>query len=395
MAREATSNTHIRFPRFSHPSDDTARIGARSSGLSNPADDVEPRSSESHTANASLSQWYDFEFERELFQSSVYSRNVQRTASVSTTRSTITAHTCSILSHLSLADVSVVSVLRLPVETRKLSNESSYDLQRRRSEVSRTGPARLQQSATPQECGNFGENIAELAKQAMEHWEGTAKASTIFKGLSILVASCILVDVMRQRSPGRPEEVFPRYVDHLDNALEEFCNNHLPCEYIDAEREDGKCVLSYTDHRAKEHRSKTGLLLAEGFYCSSFSFESVVHNFRNSTYFWLADMTARLSAGNTEGVPKEQSVVRMHQDLILPAFFRHVSRGDVRSLTSQTVCFSCLMKPPQHELPCGHIFCKACISRCGTRGPDLCFEVSVCPIEGGENCFVPSCKVYL
>jgi hypothetical protein len=182
MAREATSNTHIRFPRFSHPSDDTARIGARSSGLSNPADDVEPRSSESHTANASLSQWYDFEFERELFQSSVYSRNVQRTASVSTTRSTITAHTCSILSHLSLADVSVVSVLRLPVETRKLSNESSYDLQRRRSEVSRTGPARLQQSATPQECGNLVRTSLSLRSKRWSIGKAPPKPAPYSKG---------------------------------------------------------------------------------------------------------------------------------------------------------------------------------------------------------------------
>ena len=394
MAKEATSDTSVCAPHFDHPSDSTQNTSARSSGVPHPAEAVGNEFCASQTANTSLSQWYDFAFEQELFQSSVYSRNLQRTASISTTRSTITAHTCSVLSHLSLADVSIVSVLRLPIETRILSNASSYDL-RRRPEVSKNRPARSQQSAMPHRYGEFSDNIVELARQVLQRREGIAKASTIFEELSFLVASYILLDSMRKRNPGRPEEVFRRYVDDLDFALECFCDDHWPCEYTDSKRKDGKCVNTWSDHGAKGHRSSTGQLLAEGEYVSSFSFANNIQKFRQDTYFRLADLTAKLSANTTREVLKEQWVFEVHRDLILPAFFRHVSHGDVRSFTSQTVCFGCLMKPPQHELPCGHIFCKACVSKCGTRGPDLCFEVSACPIEGSENCFVPSCKVHL
>jgi hypothetical protein len=71
--------------------------------------------------------WYHFAFEQELLRSSVYSRNLHRATSLSTMTSTVTAHTCSVLAHLSLADVSIASVLRLPVKIEALTNASLYN----------------------------------------------------------------------------------------------------------------------------------------------------------------------------------------------------------------------------------------------------------------------------
>ena len=113
---------------------------------------------------------------------------------------------------------------------------------------------------------NFGGNILKLALQVMERWEDVAKASTIFEELSYLVASSILLDATKQRILGRPEQIFPEYLEHLDNALENFCDRHWPCEYVDPKRQGGRCVNVRSGHGAKGHQSKSGKLLAAGEY---------------------------------------------------------------------------------------------------------------------------------
>ena len=66
------------------------------------------------------------EFEHELFRSRVYARNSDRLASVSSFHSTVNTGKTSILSHLTMAHVSIVSVLRLPVKLELLVNRSTY-----------------------------------------------------------------------------------------------------------------------------------------------------------------------------------------------------------------------------------------------------------------------------
>jgi hypothetical protein len=63
----------------------------------------------------------------------------------------------------------------------------------------------------------------------MERWEDIAKASTIFEKLSHLVASSILLDATREGLPSRPDQTFPEYLEHMDDALET-CDRHLPYE---------------------------------------------------------------------------------------------------------------------------------------------------------------------
>lgn len=242
---------------------------------------------------------------------------------------------------------------------------------------------------------NFGGNILKLALQVMERWEDVAKASTIFEELSYLVASSILLDATKQRILGRPEQIFPEYLEHLDNALENFCDRHWPCEYVDPKRQGGRCVNVRSGHGAKGHQSKSGKLLAAGEYVSSFTFAGYQQKFQNDTYEKLLLLTARVGAKEAMDIPKEQAAAEVHRELVMPPFFEHASRGDVRSFVSHTVCFSCLIQPPEHALPCGHIICTSCLKTHGRIHLDHYVEISACPVERSEKRFRSTWKVFL
>lgn len=241
---------------------------------------------------------------------------------------------------------------------------------------------------------DFGGNILKLALQVMERWEDVAKASTIFEELSYLIASSILLDATKQRILGRPEQIFPEYIEHLDNALENFCDRHWPCEYVDSKRQGGRCVNVRSGHGAKGHQSKSGKLLAAGEYVSSFTFLGNKEKFQNDTYHKLVTLTTRVSAKELVGTPKEQAAAEVHREL-MPLFFEHASRGKVRTFVSHTVCFSCLIQPPEHALPCGHIICTSCLKTHGRMHLDHYVEISACPLERSEKRFRSSWKVFL
>ena len=39
---------------------------------------------------------------------------------------------------------------------------------------------------------------------------------------------------------GTAEQIFPQYLDHIDAALENFCDRHWPCEFV--KPGGGRCV---------------------------------------------------------------------------------------------------------------------------------------------------------
>ena len=104
---------------------------------------------------------------------------------------------------------------------------------------------------------DFGGNILKLAISLMNVWENKADGQLVFKELSYMVASCIMLDSARSKIrgqlsikqparrmlslEGRAKEIFPQYIDHLDDALENFCGRHWPCEYVKSGGGD-RCV---------------------------------------------------------------------------------------------------------------------------------------------------------
>jgi hypothetical protein len=180
----------------------------------------------------------------------------------------------------------------------------------------------------------------------------------------------------------------------LDDALENFCDRHWPCEYVDPRRQGGRCVNVRSGHVAKGHQSKSGKLLATGDYVSSFTFSGSQQKFRNDTYEKLVVLSARVRAKEAMGTPQKQAAAEIHRVLMLPCFYEHASRGDVRTFISHTVCLSCLMRPPEHALPCGHSICTSCLILYGRTQPDHHVEISSCPMERTAKRFRSISKVY-
>jgi hypothetical protein len=127
LSRDATikPTPEVKAPENQSDETNTQRPSLDFSEFSHLADPVAGVSEDIGTSLLGPRCW-KLDFEDELFRSNVYSRNLHRTRSLSTIASTVTAHTCVVLSHLSLADVSVASVLRLPIVVEALVNGSSY-----------------------------------------------------------------------------------------------------------------------------------------------------------------------------------------------------------------------------------------------------------------------------
>lgn len=88
------------------------------------ADTKETTSEQATTALGPPPLFATRDFEKVLFRSPVYSRNADRTESITTFHSTIYTEPSSILGYITLADVSIVSVLRLPAPAEVICNRS-------------------------------------------------------------------------------------------------------------------------------------------------------------------------------------------------------------------------------------------------------------------------------
>lgn len=146
-------------------------------------------------------------------------------------------------------------------------------------------------------------------------------------------------------------------MDHIDNALENFCDRHWPCEYINSA--GGRCVNVRSGH-SKGHQSEYGKVFAAGDYQSTFSFEKYHQTFEAEVYFHLDELWKELREKSNNGRTEEANAASLHKEKILPHFFKHATGGGALDrIVSHKVCFCCLFEMANHCLPCGHVLCTA------------------------------------
>lgn len=182
--------------------------------------------------------------------------------------------------------------------------------------------------------------------------------------------------------------IFPEYVVHCDNALEDFCDRYWPCEFVllmGSRRNDisvGKCVNVRSGHGSKGHQNKDGKVIAVGSYQSRFTAESYQETFQYLVFEALEKLLAKLRVRimADSSVPEEKVAAQLHRESVMLHFYKHIDDVRNKSLVSHSTCFSCLMSPPQHALPCGHILCTPCLSAYGTQERDA-IEISSCPMH--------------
>jgi hypothetical protein len=184
---------------------------------------------------------------------------------------------------------------------------------------------------------------------------------------------------------GSIDDVFPQYLEYLDDALENFCLSHWPCEFIKPGGGE-RCVNVRSGH-GKGHQLKDGRVIAAGEYVSRFSFEGNQEEFRYNVYFRLKELLDILRARVETGEPEEKAASQIHSHDVMPYFYQCATDRERGALeyNSHTACFCCLFETPEHALPCGHTICTACLKIFGHMSGPTAVDLYQCPIDNGIN----------
>jgi len=258
---------------------------------------------------------------------------------------------------------------------------------------------------------DFGGNILKLAINLMEALPNQADGPIIFKELSTMVASCIMLDSARHKirgllalptlgpalidSLGNAELIFPQYLEHIEAALENFCDRHWPCEFVKPGG-GARCVNVRSGHGTKGHQLKNGKVLAVGNYICRFSFEKYRETFNFDVYSQLTESLKMLHTKvHNSGEPEADAAAEIHRDSVLKHFYNHTAKAGAESFISHSTCFSCLFEPPEHALPCGHVLCTPCLRAYGRSRERSVVEIDGCPLESLSNPRTQTWKVIM
>ena len=77
-----------------------------------------------------------------------------------------------------------------------------------------------------------------------------------------------------------------------------------------------------------------------------------------------------------------KAAAAIHQDTVMSHFYDRVSRSDRTAFMNHKICYSCLVKFPEHALPCGHVICRMCLQAYGSMGDGRnTLVIYGCPFE--------------
>ncbi|KAK0902288.1 hypothetical protein LTR91_025072 [Friedmanniomyces endolithicus] len=234
---------------------------------------------------------------------------------------------------------------------------------------------------------DFGGHILQLCVTICRRRGNYAprRLAWIFEKLSVVLASCVLLDCARFRK-GKIVQLFSSYERFFDYAIGEYMEVHLPCAYVSAEGAR-RCVLAKSRHHQKGHRDSHGILAAG-------DFDSPLHS--DFAVQWKQQISAGVESLHrdftyelgqvsmvtaSDGVPEKEIALDLHLGH-LEHFFHAV--GPAACMRSHATCFCCVMNVPEHPLPCGHVLCDDCIHALG-RPRKLSVEMKKCPLHPSET----------
>ncbi|KAK5175711.1 uncharacterized protein LTR77_000850 [Saxophila tyrrhenica] len=228
---------------------------------------------------------------------------------------------------------------------------------------------------------DFGGHILQLcttiSSQQPNHQPG--RVSWMFEKMSVMLASCVLLDCARFRK-GRVDELFTNYEKFFDYAMGEYLELHYRCSYVSS---DGRqCQLVKARHQPKGHQDDQGIIAA-GDYQAAFDSSFLPRwkgQLRSAVESLHRDFSYELeqaSHEDTNAIPEERIALDLHIEY-LNHFFEAV--GPAGSICSHSTCFCCLMDVPEHPLPCGHVLCTACIKAYGKQQKSTVL-MSCCPLH--------------
>jgi len=244
----------------------------------------------------------------------------------------------------------------------------------------------------------FAGNITKLALNVMELWPTASDTSegldidSLFREISYVTASAIMLDSVRRHAKGLAEDIFPHYVGQLREACTLLYNDHWPCEF--STPNGTRCVNLVNRHSAKGHQAPNGSVIGIGEHECLTPLKKLVDDFTRTVYFCLSDLLSNLDKIHPrgDGLSRTEAAAGVHRNMVLSSFVSHIAIKSGKSnqeashtlLHSHTACFCCLFEQAENCLPCGHVVCTSCIRIYG-KGPDNNVGIMGCPFERSDN----------
>ncbi|KAI0421978.1 hypothetical protein F5X98DRAFT_360733 [Xylaria grammica] len=233
---------------------------------------------------------------------------------------------------------------------------------------------------------NFEGNILNLSLLIKESAVNPAvrnDAEQIFRVLGPMIASCVMLDAVRQKLPGTISRLLDdRYAKSCVGALQTFAELYWPCSFTNpALGELGYCCNVKLGHNPKGHQNKQGKIIGHGEYQSSFNITTFQPEWEHLIRASLTQVQAaslRLAREFPERSELEIAAL-LHQEHLNELYSNNL--GSALNFISYSSCLCCLRELPECALPCGHVLCLPCVEIYGYRTSKTTIEINRCPIH--------------
>ncbi|KAI0392820.1 hypothetical protein F5Y17DRAFT_337492 [Xylariaceae sp. FL0594] len=226
-------------------------------------------------------------------------------------------------------------------------------------------------------------NLALLIRDSPSHPALRSDAEQIFRAMGPMIASCVMLDAVRQKLPGTISRLLDdRYAKSCAGALQTFAELYLPCSYYNPAYGDaGQCCNVKSGHNPKGHQNKQGKIIGHGDYESNFNattFQPVWEHLIRASLVQVQSASFRL-AHEFPDRTELQIAALLHQERLNELYSNNL--GSAMNFISYSSCLCCLRELPECALPCGHVLCLACVETYGVRTSRTTIEISRCPIH--------------
>ncbi|KAI0024490.1 FabD/lysophospholipase-like protein [Xylariomycetidae sp. FL0641] len=234
---------------------------------------------------------------------------------------------------------------------------------------------------------NFEGNILSLALSIRDysiHSHLRADAEQIFRAIGPVIASCVMLDAVRQKLPGTVGRLLDdRYAGACAGAMQTFADLYWPCNFVNPSifGELGQCCNVRSGHNEKGHQNKEGKIIGHGGYQSNFDaseFQPLWDQLIRQSLMQVQSASFRL----THEFPDRnelQVASLLHQERLNELYSNIL--GDAKSFISYSACLCCLRELPECALPCGHVLCLPCVEMYGNRTSKTTIEINRCPLH--------------
>ncbi|KAI1332169.1 hypothetical protein F5Y16DRAFT_215601 [Xylariaceae sp. FL0255] len=227
-------------------------------------------------------------------------------------------------------------------------------------------------------------NLAVLIKNSSSVPTVRNNAEHIFRTIGPMVASCIMLDAVRQKLPGTINRLLDdRYAKACVGAMQMFAEFYWPCGFRNAAYpgELGQCCNVKSGHNPKGHQNKQGKIIGHGEFQSDFNattFQPAWEHLIRASLVQVQSASFRL-AHEYPDRSELQIAAMLHQECLNELYSNEL--GSALNIVSYTSCLCCLRELPECTLPCGHVLCLPCVEIYGLRTSKTTVEIDRCPIH--------------